>query len=96
MALKAKAVLCPGLEINFKDEISGKKESWCFLEGLANYLTESNKGGHLIPLEPFEGDHMVNEGGLTWAIQWVVGIENPLSESYVNLIPTPQGGTHVN
>tara|TARA_Y100001960_G_C14779439_1_gene885520 strand:- start:4050 stop:5936 length:1887 start_codon:yes stop_codon:yes gene_type:complete len=96
MALKAKAVLCPGLEINFKDEISGKKESWCFLEGLANYLTESNKGGHLIPIEPFEGDHMVNEGGLTWAIQWVVGIENPLSESYVNLIPTPQGGTHVN
>ena len=54
MALKAKAVLCPGLEINFKDEISGKKESWCFLEGLANYLTESNKGGHLISLEPFE------------------------------------------
>tara|TARA_Y100000590_G_scaffold63912_1_gene68646 strand:- start:2437 stop:4323 length:1887 start_codon:yes stop_codon:yes gene_type:complete len=95
LALKAKAVLCPGLTINFNDEISGKKETWCFLEGLAAYLLKSNEGGQLIPLEPFEGDHMVDEGGLTWAIQWVNGIENPLSESYVNLIPTPQGGTHV-
>ena len=96
LALKAKAVLCPGLTISFKDEASGKKETWCFLEGLAAYLVNSNKGGELIPTEPFEGEHMTEEGGVTWAIQWVQGIENPISDSYVNLIPTPQGGTHVN
>ncbi len=96
LALKAKAVLCPGLTISFKDEASGNKESWCFLEGLAAYLVNSNKGGELIPTEPFEGEHMTEEGGMTWAIQWVQGIESPVSDSYVNLIPTPQGGTHVN
>ena len=96
LALKAKAVLCPGLTISFKDEASGNKESWCFLEGLAAYLVNSNKGGELIPTEPFEGEHMTEEGGMIWAIQWVQGIENPISDSYVNLIPTPQGGTHVN
>ena len=96
LALKAKAVLCPGLTISFKDEASGNKERWCFLEGLAAYLVNSNKGGELIPTEPFEGEHMTEEGGMTWAIQWVQGIENPISDSYVNLIPTPQGGTHVN
>ena len=96
LALKAKAVLCPGLTISFKDEASGNKESWCFLEGLAAYLVNSNKGGELIPTEPFEGEHMTEEGGMTWAIQWVQGIENPISDSYVNLIPTHQGGTHVN
>ena len=95
-ALKAKAVLCPGLTISFFDEVSGTKETWCFLDGLAAYLTSSNKGADLIPKEPFEGEHMTEEGGMTWALQWVQGIENPISESYVNLIPTSQGGTHVN
>ena len=82
-ALKAKAVLCPGLTISFFDEV-------------AAYLTSSNEGADLIPKEPFEGEHMTEEGGMTWALQWVQGIENPISESYVNLIPTSQGGTHVN
>ena len=95
-ALKAKAVLCPGLTISFFDEGSGTKETWCFLDGLAAYLTSSNEGADLIPKEPFEGEHMTEEGGMTWALQWVQGIENPISESYVNLIPTSQGGTHVN
>ena len=95
-ALKAKAVLCPGLTISFFDEGSGTKEIWCFLDGLAAYLTSSNEGADLIPKEPFEGEYMTEEGGMTWALQWVQGIENPISESYVNLIPTSQGGTHVN
>jgi len=95
-ALKAKAVLSPGLSISYKDEKKGIKEKWCFLEGLAAYLKDSNEGGDLIPVEPFEGEHITDEGGITWAIQWVRGIEDPLSESYVNLIPTTQGGTHVN
>ncbi|MFL2697737.1 MAG: DNA topoisomerase IV subunit B [Gammaproteobacteria bacterium] len=95
-ALKAKAVLSPGLSISYKDEVKGLSEKWCFLEGLAAYLKDNNKEGDLIPLDPFEGEHITEEGGLTWAIQWVKGIEDPLSESYVNLIPTTQGGTHVN
>ena len=95
-ALKAKAVLSPGLKISFEDKESGKSESWCFVDGLAAYLVTSNKGGDLIPSEPFEGEHFNEEGGLTWALQWVQGISDPVSESYVNLIPTTQGGTHVN
>ncbi len=95
-ALKAKAVLSPGLKISFKDKDSGKSETWCFVDGLAAYLASSNKGGDLIPAEPFEGEHVNDEGGLTWALQWVQGISDPISESYVNLIPTTQGGTHVN
>ena len=95
-ALKAKAVLSPGLKISFKDKESGKSETWCFVDGLAAYLASSNKGGDLIPAEPFEGEHVNEEGGLTWALQWVQGISDPISESYVNLIPTTLGGTHVN
>ena len=95
-ALKAKAVLCPGLTITFKDESSGVSETWCFVEGLSAYLVASNKGAELIPAEPFEGDQLTDDGGLTWALQWVQGITDPVSESYVNLIPTTQGGTHVN
>lgn len=95
-ALKAKAVLCPGLTITFKDESSGANETWCFVEGLSAYLVASNKGAELIPAEPFEGDQLTEDGGLTWALQWVQGISDPVSESYVNLIPTTQGGTHVN
>ena len=95
-ALKAKAVLSPGLKISFKDENTGQSESWCFIEGLAAYLASSNKGGEVVPSDPFEGEFLSDEGGLTWALQWVQGIADPISESYVNLIPTSQGGTHVN
>ena len=95
-ALKAKAVLSPGLKISFKDENTGESESWCFVEGLAAYLASSNVGGEVVPSDPFEGEFMSEEGGLTWALQWVQGITDPISESYVNLIPTSQGGTHVN
>ena len=95
-ALKAKAVLSPGLKISFKDENTGESVSWCFVEGLAAYLASSNVGGEVVPSDPFEGEFMSEEGGLTWALQWVQGITDPISESYVNLIPTSQGGTHVN
>ena len=95
-ALKAKAVLSPGLKISFKDKNTGESVSWCFVEGLAAYLASSNKGGEVVPSDPFEGEFMSEEGGLTWALQWVQGITDPISDSYVNLIPTSQGGTHVN
>ena len=95
-ALKAKAVLSPGLKISFSDENTGNSESWCFVDGLASYLAASNQGGEVVPSDPFEGEYLSEDGGLTWALQWVEGIADPISESYVNLIPTSQGGTHVN
>ena len=95
-ALKAKAVLSPGLKISFSDENTGNSESWCFVDGLASYLAASNQGGEVVPSDPFEGEYLSEDGGLTWAFQWVQGIADPISESYVNLIPTSQGGTHVN
>ena len=95
-ALKAKAVLSPGLKISFADENTGNSESWCFVDGLASYLAASNQGGEVVPSDPFEGEYLSEDGGLTWALQWVQGIADPISESYVNLIPTSQGGTHVN
>ena len=95
-ALKAKAVLSPGLKISFSDENTGNSESWCFVDGLASYLSASNQGGEVVPSDPFEGEYLSDDGGLTWALQWVQGIADPISESYVNLIPTSQGGTHVN
>ena len=95
-ALKAKAVLSPGLKISFSDENTGNSETWCFVEGLASYLAASNVGGEVVPSDPFEGEYLSEDGGLTWALQWVQGIADPISESYVNLIPTSQGGTHVN
>ena len=95
-ALKAKAVLSPGLKISFSDENTGNSESWCFVDGLASYLAASNQGGEVVPSDPFEGEYLSDDGGLTWALQWVQGIADPISESYVNLIPTSQGGTHVN
>ena len=95
-ALKAKAVLSPGLKISFSDENTGNSESWCFVDGLASYLAASNQGGEVVPSDPFEGEYLSEDGGLTWALQWVQGISDPISESYVNLIPTSQGGTHVN
>ena len=95
-ALKAKAVLSPGLKISFSDENTGNSESWCFVDGLASYLAASNQGGEVVPSDPFEGEYLSEDGGLTWALQWVQGIADPISESYVNLIPTSHGGTHVN
>ena len=95
-ALKAKAVLSPGLKISFSDENTGNSESWCYVDGLASYLAASNQGGEVVPSDPFEGEYLSEDGGLTWALQWVQGIADPISESYVNLIPTSQGGTHVN
>ena len=95
-ALKAKAVLSPGLKISLSDENTGNSESWCFVDGLASYLAASNQGGEVVPSDPFEGEYLSEDGGLTWALQWVQGIADPISESYVNLIPTSQGGTHVN
>ncbi|OCG10342.1 DNA topoisomerase IV subunit B [Gilliamella sp. wkB178] len=94
--LKAKAVLCPGLEIIFKDKINNTEERWCYEDGLKDYLMESVSGYTLLPEEPFTGNHIGDTEAVEWALLWMPEGGELLTESYVNLIPTVQGGTHVN
>ena len=95
-ALRAKAVLCSGLKVRFEDEASGEREEWFYEDGLANYLMEALEDLPSIPEEPFLGSFEGNTEAADWAAVWLPeGGEAP-QESYVNLIPTTQGGTHVN
>jgi topoisomerase IV subunit B len=94
--LKAKAVLCPGLEIIFKDEINNTEQRWCYEDGLKDYLMESVSGYSLLPETPFTGNHTGETEAVEWALLWMPEGGELLTESYVNLIPTIQGGTHVN
>ncbi len=98
--LRAKAVLCPGLKVSFVDETASKKEDkdfeWYFEEGLRDYLATELEGFEVLPAEPFVGSVSANDEAVDWAIQWLPEGGEPITESYVNLIPTAQGGTHVN
>lgn len=99
--LKAKAVLCPGLEINFKDENSGETERWFYENGLSDYLLDEIDGRDCIPVIPFTGHLEGNNEQAEWAVLWLdkdgeAQDNTPIMESYANLIPTAQGGTHVN
>ncbi len=94
--LRAKAVLCAGLEVNFKDENSGETESWCYEDGLQDYLQGATTGWEVIPSEPFIGSFSAELEAVDWAVQWLPDGGELTQESYVNLIPTAQGGTHVN
>ncbi|MCB1753096.1 MAG: DNA topoisomerase IV subunit B [Gammaproteobacteria bacterium] len=94
--LRAKAVLCPGLEVRFEDEGSGEKHRWCYRDGLKDYLLDSLHGLPQIPKEPFVGSMQGNSETADWAVAWLPGEGEGVTESYVNLIPTPLGGTHVN
>jgi topoisomerase-4 subunit B len=95
-ALRAKAVLCPGLRVRFEDEAGGESEEWFYEDGLADYLLDAVEGVATIPEEPFLGSFEGNSEAADWAAVWLPeGGEGP-QESYVNLIPTTQGGTHVN
>ena len=93
--LKAKAVLCAGLKLEYLDELTNEKEEWYFSDGLKNYIRESMGDSDLIPVEPFLGEQGSDEIQVTWALHWVADDSNPITESYVNLVPTAQGGTHV-
>jgi len=95
-ALKAKAVLCPGLLVKFHDEKSKEKVEWQFEGGLEQYLAEAMKGATLVPEETFSGHMGTETEEVDWAMSWVMSDDSPVGESYVNLIPTAQGGTHVN
>jgi topoisomerase-4 subunit B len=94
--LKAKAVLCPGLEMKLSVEKSGESESWKYEGGLEQYLRESLEAGEWLPDEPFTGAVEGEHEGVEWAVVWRTDGGARLEESYVNLIPTLQGGTHAN
>ncbi len=94
--LRAKAVLCPRLTVTFIDRNTGETEKWYFEDGLRDYLLESLGEGERIPEDPFTGDHEGDGETVAWAAAWMPDQTPAVAESYVNLIPTPVGGTHVN
>ena len=96
--LKAKAVLCPGLTIEFNNEKkSNDKEKWYFEDGLKSYLVESAEGSELVLEESITCSKQGDVQELEFAINWSQRPpKNKLDETYVNLIPTVQGGSHLN
>lgn len=94
--LRAKAVLCPGLVVTFKDENTGEKAQWHYEDGLRAYLDDALAGAERLPEAMFVGSLAGNEEAVDWALSWLPDGNINVVESYVNLIPTVQGGTHVN
>lgn len=94
--LKAKAVLCPGVEIVFKDKINNTEQTWRYNDGLTDYLMEAVNGLVTLPEKAFVGNFAGQIEMVDWALLWLPEGGELLTESYVNLIPTAQGGTHVN
>jgi len=93
--LRAKAVLCPGLKVRLLDEKSGARDDWCYADGLVDYLTSTLEEYEQLPDQPFTGHFKGTDSAADWALCWLP-TGGQLQESYVNLIPTVQGGTHVN
>ncbi|HWL63801.1 MAG TPA: DNA topoisomerase IV subunit B [Steroidobacteraceae bacterium] len=94
--LKAKAVLCPGLRVRFEVEATGEKEEWFYTGALGEYLTEMIGKVDSLPKEPLTGKHGSEREAVEWAVAWAPDLPAFIAESYVNLIPTSGGGTHVN
>lgn len=94
--LKAKAVLCPGLSVVFEDKNTGERVEWHFEDGLRSYLTDAVAELPRLPDEPFCGNLEGSKEAVSWALLWLPEGGESVQESYVNLIPTAQGGTHVN
>ncbi len=94
--LRAKAVLCPGLTVRLDDRINGEKEEWQYQDGLVEYLLDATRGAVRVPEEPFDGSMSAETEAVDWAVLWMPEGGEQVAESYVNLIPTTQGGTHVN
>lgn len=100
--LRAKAVLCPGLEVLFRDEANrdesgaAEEQTWYYEDGLKDYLRQATDGWERLPAEPFVHGIAGNDEAVDWAVQWLPDGGELVTESYVNLIPTAQGGTHVN
>ncbi|HEY8507808.1 MAG TPA: DNA topoisomerase IV subunit B, partial [Steroidobacteraceae bacterium] len=94
--LKAKAVLCPGLRISFTNEATGEKDEWFYTGDLGAYLLEELGDKERLPNEPITGKREGDDDAVEYALCWAPNAESTISESYVNLIPTTEGGTHVN
>ena len=94
--LRAKAVLCSGLEIKFVDKVNNTEDVWCYQDGLSDYLTEAVNGFETLPEKPVVGEFQGSTEAASWALLWLPEGGELIAESYVNLIPTVQGGTHVN
>ncbi|NDH39494.1 MAG: DNA topoisomerase IV subunit B [Gammaproteobacteria bacterium] len=95
-ALRAKAVLCPGLRVTLTDEKKKEKTEWYYEDGIADYLADATIDFPVIPETPFTAHFEGQTEAVDWAIQWLPEGGEVVAESYVNLIPTAQGGTHVN
>ncbi len=95
--LKAKAVLCPGLTIEYFDEKKNEKIPWNYENGLISYLSESSEGIELLLEESISCSKLTEDNALDFVLNWSTQpVKNLMNESYVNLIPTVQGGSHLN
>jgi topoisomerase-4 subunit B len=95
--MRAKAVLCPGLTMRFTHEGAPEDdEVWLYEDGLKAYILDELEGAELVPETPFLGHFQGADEEVDWAVAWVADDSDLVTEGYVNLIPTPQGGTHVN
>ena len=95
--LKAKAVLCPGLTIEYFDEKKNEKIPWNYENGLISYLSESSEGIELLLEESISCSKLTEDNALDFVLNWSTQpVKNLMNESYVNLIPTAQGGSHLN
>jgi len=94
--LRAKAVLCPGLRVTLLEEKKNEKTEWYYEDGIADYLADATIDFPVIPEKPFTCHFAGETEAVDWAIQWLPEGGEVVAESYVNLIPTAQGGTHVN
>jgi len=94
--LRAKAVLCPGLRVSFADEQNDEKHEWYYEDGLKAYLLDELAGATLLPAQPFTESMNGQVETADWTVAWLPEEGDLVTESYVNLIPTAMGGTHVN
>ena len=94
--LRAKAVLCPNLKVTLDDQINKEQQVWQYENGLTDYLKDALAEAETLPSEPFVGHFKGEREEADWAVLWLTSGGEPVSEAYVNLIPTAQGGTHVN
>ena len=94
--LRAKAVLSPGLAVTFTEEKSGDVDEWYYEDGLKDYLLSSLPDIEIIPEDAFVDSLQGNSEAVDWALVWLADDGDIIGESYVNLVPTMQGGTHVN
>ncbi len=93
--LRAKAVMCAGLRVKFDVEKTGESFEWFYEDGLRAYLRDELGNIETLPESPFTEAISGNTEAAEWAVVWLPE-GDMVTESYVNLIPTAQGGTHVN